>query len=35
MSVAIDTNILLDILLNDKEFYNSSKEAIEQYNSLQ
>jgi len=34
MSVAIDTNILLDILLNDKEFYNSSKEAIEQYNSL-
>ncbi len=34
MSVAIDTNILLDILLNDKDFYNSSKEAIEKYDDL-
>ena len=31
MSTAIDTNILLDILLNDKDFYEKSKSLIENY----
>jgi len=32
MTAAIDTNILLDILLNDKEFYESSKQLLQHYN---